>query len=126
MANIGKNIRKIRRARGLTQDELAEKLFITRQTISGWENGRTQPDIDTLTQLAGVFDVSIERLIYGKGKPYFHFAVNFNPQKGIQDCVNLGSIIAAVISYAKWGSVGWAILHGMLNWFYVIYYVIRY
>jgi len=126
MSEVANSIKKLRQENQLSQEQLAEQLHVTRQAVSNWENGRTQPDIDTLTQLAGVFDVSIERLIYGKGKPYFHFAINFNPQKGIQDCVSLGSIIAAVISYAKWGSVGWAILHGMLNWFYVIYYVIRY
>ena len=126
MSEVANSIKKLRQENQLSQEQLAEQLHVTRQAVSNWENGRTQPDIDTLTQLAGVFDVSIERLIYGKGKPYFHFAINFSPQKGIQDCVSLGSIIAAVISYAKWGSVGWAILHGMLNWFYVIYYVIRY
>jgi hypothetical protein len=38
----------------------------------------------------------------------------------------MGAIIAAVISYAKWQSIGWAILHGTLNWSYVIYYYFNY
>lgn len=38
----------------------------------------------------------------------------------------IGSIIAAIISYAKWHSIGYAILHGILGWFYVIYYLIAY
>ncbi len=58
MANIGKNITKLRKLQGLTQDELAEKLFVTRQTVSGWENGRTQPSLDILGELADVLKCS--------------------------------------------------------------------
>ena len=38
----------------------------------------------------------------------------------------LGVALAVVISYVKWNSIGWAILHGMLNWIYVIYYAVKY
>ena len=58
MANIGKNITKLRKLQGLTQDELAERLFVTRQTVSGWENGRTQPSLDILGELADVLNCS--------------------------------------------------------------------
>ena len=58
MANIGKNIAKLRRAKGWTQADLAQKLFITRQTVSGWEIGRTQPGLDVLGELADVLDCS--------------------------------------------------------------------
>lgn len=46
--NSGEIIRKLRRSNGLTQDEMAEKLFVTRQAVSRWENGDTLPNIDTL------------------------------------------------------------------------------
>ena len=49
----------------MTQEALAEKLFITRQSVSSWENDRTQPDIEMLGKLSEIFDVSIEELIYG-------------------------------------------------------------
>lgn len=65
MKQIGKNIRKYRTARSMTQDQLAEKLNVTRQAISNWETGKTQPGIDTLTALAAVFEISVEELIYG-------------------------------------------------------------
>ncbi len=58
MANIGKNIARLRRAKGWTQDDLAQRLFITRQTVSGWEIGRTQPGLDVLGELADVLDCS--------------------------------------------------------------------
>lgn len=40
--------------------------------------------------------------------------------------IGFGSCLAMVISYTAWGSVGWAIIHGILGWFYVIYYVLAY
>lgn len=66
MSKISKNIKRLRTENGLTQDGLAEKLYITRQAVSSWENDRTQPDIDLLGQMSEVFGVSIEELIYGK------------------------------------------------------------
>lgn len=120
---IKTTIKKLRVEKGLTQDELAEKLSVTRQAVSNWENGKTQPDIETLTKLAEIFDVSVEKIIYGKEKKArWYFKVIFQPEA----LINLGMVIAAVISYAEWHSVGWAILHGLLNWGYVIYYLIKY
>lgn len=66
MAKISKNIKRLRVESGLTQEGLAEKLYITRQAVSSWENDRTQPDIDLLSQMSELFGVSIEELIYGK------------------------------------------------------------
>ena len=126
MSEVANSIKKLRQERHLSQEQLAEQLHVTRQAVSNWENGKTQPDIDTLTQLASVFDVSVERVIYGKEKSHFHFAVNIDPPKGVQDAVSIGAILAVVISYVKWESIGWAILHGLLNWAYVLYYIIKY
>ena len=46
--------------------------------------------------------------------------------KTVQHGVTFGSALAMVISYVNWHSIGWAIIHGILSWGYVIYYVIRY
>lgn len=62
MANIAKNIKALRTAKGITQEELAERLHVTRQAISSWENGKNQPDIQTLENLAKVFDVTVEEV----------------------------------------------------------------
>ncbi|MCI6486454.1 MAG: helix-turn-helix domain-containing protein [Clostridiales bacterium] len=43
MRDVGKNIKDLRQGRGLTQDELAERLFVSRQTVSNYELGRTRP-----------------------------------------------------------------------------------
>ena len=46
--------------------------------------------------------------------------------KTVKSCITFGSALAMVISYTTWHSVGWAIIHGLLSWVYVIYFVIRY
>ena len=54
---------KLRSERGLSQDELAEKVFVTRQAVSRWENGETIPNTQTLKLLSEFFDVSINTLL---------------------------------------------------------------
>ena len=49
--------------KGLSQDELAEKIMVTRQAVSRWENGETVPNTDTLKLLSREFDVSINMLL---------------------------------------------------------------
>ena len=63
---FSKNLKRLRNEKGLTQEQLAESLFISRQSVSSWENDRTQPDIEMLGKLSEVLSVSIEELIYGK------------------------------------------------------------
>lgn len=58
MANISKNIKKLRKENNLTQESLAEKLFVTRQTVSYWETGRNQPALDILGDLAEALNCS--------------------------------------------------------------------
>ena len=53
----------LRTERGLSQDELAEKVFVTRQAVSRWENGETRPGVETLKLLSNFFNVSINTLL---------------------------------------------------------------
>ncbi len=62
---IGKQIKKYRTERKLSQDELADKIYVTRQTISNWENDRNYPDIRSLVLLGNVFGVSLDILVKG-------------------------------------------------------------
>ena len=54
---------ELRNKAGLSQDELAEKLYVTRQAVSRWENGDTTPNVETLKLLSRLFDVSINTLL---------------------------------------------------------------
>jgi len=47
----------------LTQEQVAEKIFVSRKTISNWETGKTLPDIDSVIQLATLFDLSLDNLL---------------------------------------------------------------
>ena len=53
---LGKQIKKYRNELSLSQDELAEKIFVSRQTISNWENNKTYPDIHSLVLLSEVLE----------------------------------------------------------------------
>lgn len=65
MKDIGKNIKQLRTDQKLTQDDLAEKLFVTRQTVSNYENGKSRPDVDMLTRIAEILETDVNSLIYG-------------------------------------------------------------
>ena len=54
---------QLRNRKGMSQDELAEKVFVTRQAVSRWENGETTPNVETLKLLSRFFDVSINTLL---------------------------------------------------------------
>ena len=56
-------VRDLRMKKGLSQEELAEKVFVTRQAVSRWENGETVPNTETLKLLSKFFDVSINTLL---------------------------------------------------------------
>jgi len=65
MNDIAKNIKKLRQKKKLTQEELAEKIYVTRQAVSNWETGKNQPDVDTLKSLAEVLEVDVKDVLYG-------------------------------------------------------------
>ena len=60
---LSDNIRKYRKSKQMSQDELAEKLAVTRQSISLWETGQTQPSLDNIVALAKLFDISTDALL---------------------------------------------------------------
>ena len=66
MANIAVNIKKLRLQKGITQEAFSKTVNVSRQAISSWETGRTQPDIEMIGTLADALGVSVEELIYGE------------------------------------------------------------
>ena len=63
--DLGKQIKKYRLEKNLSQEELAENVFVSRQTISNWENDKSYPDIKSLVLMSEVFGVSLDILIKG-------------------------------------------------------------
>ena len=60
---LNENIKALRKTKGLTQDELAIRLNVVRQTISKWEKGLSVPDADMLQKIAEVFEVNVSQLL---------------------------------------------------------------
>ena len=145
--DIGQFIATKRREQNLTQEQLAEKIGVSNKTVSKWETGKTMPDYSVVEPLCEALNISVSELISGKeteqeqtnpsqdeiallsykieqlekGKN-----VRIETDKTVHTGVSFGCVIAAVISYTHWQSIGWAILHGILGWIYVIYYLIKY
>ena len=65
MEDISARIRQLRQDAGMTQGELADRLHVTRQAVSNWENRKTQPDIETLDAIAQVFSLDLTELLHG-------------------------------------------------------------
>ncbi|MGE9898633.1 helix-turn-helix domain-containing protein [Limosilactobacillus reuteri] len=61
--NFGEQIKQQRKALDMSQEEVAKRLFVTRQTISNWENGKNYPDLSMLVKISDVYQVSIDSLL---------------------------------------------------------------
>ena len=68
---LARNIRLLRKNAGMTQSELAEKLFVRTQTVSKWENGVAEPSLETLCKLASLLHVSTDSLLENAGRTAF-------------------------------------------------------
>lgn len=66
MKSIGETISSFRKKKGLTQNELAEKMNVTDKAVSKWERDLSCPDVNTISRLAEVLDVSVEELLNAK------------------------------------------------------------
>lgn len=65
MPAINENLKLLRKAKGMTQEEAADLISVTRQTVSSYESGRTQPDLETLKRLAEVYQADLNDVLYG-------------------------------------------------------------
>ena len=81
MKNIGETIASLRKNKGMTQNELAEKMNVTDKAVSKWERDLSCPDVNTISKLANILDVSVEELLKAKKKD--------EPNTKIKDLINL-------------------------------------
>lgn len=65
---FNKKLYELRKQKGISQEELAEKLNVTRQTLSKWELGTSTPDMERLVAIADYFEISLDELVLGKEK----------------------------------------------------------
>lgn len=100
---FGEKLRQLRLEKGITQDALAMQIHVTRQTISGWERGRSEPDIKTIVRLAEFFDIIIDELLSMGGVKM----ITVNYRRGgmfMLPFVTIGTIIA-FITHAPWRAI---------------------
>ncbi len=65
---ICERLKEARKTAGMTQEEVAEKVLVSRVTISSWENGKTLPDIASLISLSDLYNISLDELVKGDSK----------------------------------------------------------
>jgi len=88
-------IKKIRTDNKLTQEQLAQKLTISRQTISNWENNRNLPDLEMVVTVAKLFDLSLDQLILGDDTMTNKLVKDGNETKKAR--LNMNSILLMLI-----------------------------
>ena len=92
---IGALIRSLRKEKGMTQKELAEKLNISDKTVSKWERGKGIPDISTIPVLSDIFGIEIEKMLQGEINSNDFFVGNMEETK-YYVCPECGNIITSV------------------------------
>lgn len=82
--NLGDRIKNLRKENNLSQEQLAQKLNVSRQAISKWESNRAYPDIDNLVLLRNIFKVTLDDLVIGQD--------NIEGENNIEDVKNMDEI----------------------------------
>ncbi|MCR5110376.1 MAG: helix-turn-helix domain-containing protein [Ruminococcus sp.] len=114
---VGNQIKKHRTQNGWSQEVLAEKAFVSRQTVSNWENGKSYPDIHSLVLLGNIFNISLDELIKGdvevmKKEINTDEIKNFSTWSWIMTILSL-LMIFSPIPLLEWGVKGiviWAVI----------------
>lgn len=122
---LGNRIKGYRTALKLTQDDLAEKVFVTRQTISNWENNKSYPDIHSLVLLSTIFDVTLDQLVKGdieimKEKINQKDIQKFSRESNIFSILLIAVIVSVIplINTLKiLGGILWAVMAGAMLYF---------
>lgn len=78
---IGRELKDARISSGLTQKNVAEKINVSRQMISNWENGKSYPDIISVIKLSDLYSISLDRLLKGDQKMIEHLEESTNMTK---------------------------------------------
>ena len=114
---LGEKIQKLRKQRGLSQEALAEKVTVTRQTISKWELGQSLPDLDFIAQLSDIFNVSSDYLIKDEMTepdelPYKkrNYRLSERSKRIILVIVSAAALVAGCVDYFTSDSLSWSLI----------------
>ena len=107
---IGNQIRENRKRLALSQDALAERIYVSRQTISSWENGKTYPDVQSLLLLSNAFGVTVDTLIKGDVKNMEKKVEDARKEMAKRGMVAVGAygVLAMTVWWLAWQQeAGW-------------------
>lgn len=97
---VGDEILKIRKAKGMTQEEFSKLFNVTRQTVSNWENKKSYPDLQTLVDISDKFDISLDVLLKGDNdivKNYSEQIKQSKILKNIIKCIGITVVLVIVL-----------------------------
>ena len=122
---LGKQIKKHRQEVQLSQEELAERVYVSRQTISNWENDKSYPDVNSLVLLSETFQISLDKLIKGdievmKDVIQKEEIEKMNRYGGIYTMMLIASAVSAVPLFmllGVWALIPWGIIWGIAMYF---------
>lgn len=120
---IGKRIKELRNAKGWNQEVFAEKTFVSRQTVSAWENDKTYPDVKSLLLMSEIFEVSLDDLIKGDIET-MHKEINQDTISHFQKwstIFTIGFIIGILIPYPLVHFFKWVGLAVFLLYFLALF-----
>lgn len=99
---IEKIIKEKRKEKGLTQEELAQQLFVSRQLISKWENNKSYPDLQQLIKLSDIFNISLDELMRGDQKMTKKLTMSLKTKRLLQVTIGILAAIALFFAYSTW------------------------
>lgn len=125
---LGKQIKKYRQEAGLSQEELANRIYVSRQTISNWENDKSYPDVNSLVLLSEIFQISLDKLIKGdidimKEVINKEEVTKLNRYATIYTVLLVATIVSAV-PFAMWLGV-WALLPWGILFATALYFALK-
>lgn len=94
---IGRKLKEVRMKSNLTQEQVAEKLFVSRQTISNWENEKSYPDIISIIRLSDLYSISLDELLKGDQKMMEHLNESTDIVKSNRKLT--GAVIANILLF---------------------------
>ena len=106
--DFGAQMKKLRTSRKLTQEQVAQKLNVSRQTVSSWENNRNLPDLEMVVLIARIFDVSLDNLILGDPTMTDKLVKDGSEMKKIKWNLyfSISMIVAGIISFLLFMLIG--------------------
>lgn len=117
--DISNQIKKRRTAMGLSQEELADRIYVSRQTISNWETDKTYPDVQSLLLLSVLFDTTIDVLVKGDLEMMEKTVASADAKKMRILGIGMFALLLLMVPFALAGIIAWGpfgVLLGLVPW----------